>query len=288
MNDNMKLVVLAVVAGLFVVAGISQLQQLYLPSTYGQHAPANPPSVFHFPEQMKAGFESLFPNLPILAGAADGSVSSNKRTISVTGEGRVSSAPDDSSVSLRVETDSDSAAKAQKQNADITAAVRAALIAAGIDESKIESSSYSVSPTQEYDAITRKYINKGYRTTHSLLVKMDGNIEGAGKIVDAAVQAGALVDNVQFGLSTAKKGSLSKQALSLAGKDALAQATVLADSLGVKVKALASASVSGSYQPQPYAVYSRAYGASSGDVPTQLSPGELTISSSVSAVFEIE
>ncbi len=286
----MKLVVFAVVCALFVVAGINQLQKMYLPSTYGQPAgnsnAVGSPSVFHFPEQMKAGFESMFGNLPVLSTA--GAAGSTARAISVTGQGSVSSAPDDSSVSLRVETDSESAAKSQKQNADITAIVRAALIATGVDASKIESSSYSVSPRQEYDEKTRTYANNGYRTTHSLRVKLGGNIEGTGKVVDAAVGAGALVDNIQFGLSTAKQGELSKSALSLAGKDALAQATVLADSLGVKIKGLSSASVGGSYNPYPLAyAKNMAVGTSEG-APTQVTPGQLTISSSVSAVFEVE
>lgn len=290
-NDSLKLVVFFAVAALLAVAGINQLQKIYLhgsaiPSpTMGSTSPETGQGVF--PNFMEAGIKTIFPGMPVLTAGADGDGSdSSRRTISVTGQGGVASQPDEVRVQMRVETESQSAAGAQGQNAEISQKVRAALAGAGVPEDKLSTTNYRVSPQQEYVEELRKYVKTGFVTVHSLEVKLS-SINDAGKVVDAAVGAGALVDNIQFGLSDSKQSELSRSALSLAGRNALEQARVAAESLGVKIKGLVSASVGGGYTPYPVS-YSKGVFAEAASAPTQISPGELTVTSTVSAVFEIE
>ena len=287
MAEYAKWVLAVFVAALLVVAGLNQLQKIYAPQQSGTGAPNGIFPQKNSPSAIEAGIRSVLPNLPVLAGGVEGY--GDKRIISVSGQGALKSSPDQVKVRGRVETESQSAADAMAQNAEIFAKVRQSLAGVGIDSNKVSSTSYSIQPKYDYDESLRKSVKSGFTAVHSFEIDLGNRVDDAGKIVDAAGNAGALVDSIQFGLSDAKQAELSKQALSQAGKDAAQQAQVLAESLGVKVKQVLSASSSASYAPTPYYNYGAYARASVAEAaPTQVTPGELTVSSSASVVFEIE
>ena len=297
-GETGKLVLVVFAAALLLVAGVNQLQKLYAPSA-GQPTPSLSGSIASptpslsgsitpdsFPNLLAAGVDGIFPVLATgVDGDASGGLVAERRTMSVSGEGKITSAPDEVKIHARVETENPKAFEAQQQNAEIIARVRAALTGLGVGEDKIESTSFSVYPKYRYTG--SESILTGYKATHSLEINLGNRIDDAGKVIDAVGGAGALISGIQFGLSPEKQVELKKQALAMAGKDVLEQANVLAGSLNVRVKQLLTASVGATYTPYPrYRDYAVSAGAEA--APTQISPGELTVTASVSAVFEIE
>jgi len=277
---------------LLLIAGFTQLQHVYSPNAQTvQAAPINPqaipalPQGVNVPDAIAAGVHGL---LPVLSTGTGADLVSSSRTITVSGDGRVSSAADEVRVSANVITKSSSALTAQQLNADVSKKVREAIAALNVPADKVRTLSYSVQPEYKYENGQSYLI--GYTATNSLQVDMDDRMDDAGRLIDAVSTAGALVQDVSFSLSNAKQATLGSQALSAAGRDAVQKALLVAESMGVRVKQLLTANAySNSYSPQPYYAnrgdYNMAQGASA---PSQVSPGQLDMTASVSAVFEIE
>ncbi|MBI5553260.1 MAG: SIMPL domain-containing protein [Candidatus Diapherotrites archaeon] len=213
-----------------------------------------------------------------------------QRLINVSATAQVSAAPDQVELVFAVETDAKTAQESQQKNAETSAKVRAGLQALGIRENEIETMDYSLNEQNEYDPTTGKSRSTGYRTTHSLKVTLK-NTGLAGKVIDAAVKAGAnRVSSVQFTLSDAEKEELRQKALLEAAQTAGNKAGIVARGLGVQLGQLASASESSDYSyPQPY--YANTYAkvgiAEADSAPTEFSPGAIRMSATVSASFEI-
>ena len=187
-------------------------------------------------------------------------------------------------------TQDDSAQVSQQENADRTAAVRAALIAKGIDASDIETTSYSLYQVRDYNYQTGASIDKGYRTTHSMKIELS-DIAEAGEMIDAAVSAGVnSVDGVYFGLSDAKMQDLTMQALKAAGENAKDKADSIANGLGVSVSRLMSATEGYTSTPVAYRSYDvkmETAGSAPSAAPTEITAGDISVTATVSAVFEI-
>ncbi len=210
-------------------------------------------------------------------------------TLFVSGSSTASDNPDQVTVSFSVFTDDDSARISQQENAVTTAAVRNALVAVGIDAEDIETTGYSLSQQREYDPDTRKYEEKGYRTTHSMQVEVS-DTGLAGDIIDAAAQAGAnRIDGVYFGLSDSKMQELRLSALEAASENARERADAIADGLGISVSRVMSVSEGYSYSPvsRVYAMDGMESGASAPQASTELTPGSVQVSATVNVVFEI-
>lgn len=227
----------------------------------------------------------------LLGGSAWAAETVTDKTLFVSGSATASASPDKVTIQFSVVTDDDSAQVSQQENADKTAAVRAALIAKGIAASDIETTGYSLYRLTDYNYQTGATINKGYRTTNSMQVELS-DISEAGSVIDAAVSGGANgVDGVYFGLSDAKTQELSMQALEAAGKNAKDKADAVATGLGVSVTRLMSATEGYTYVPTIYRNYAldsaKAEGAGSSAAPTDVTPGDISVTATVSAVFEI-
>lgn len=209
-------------------------------------------------------------------------------TLSVSGNARLTSEPDKAEISVSVITESLSAFDSQQKNAQAAQAVRSAIAARGIAKDMITTSAYDLSPIQEWDQYG-KVKTKGYRTTHTLLVKLS-DINAVGGVIDAAAQAGAnQIGSVQFGLSDQKLSGLRLQAISEAGKHAKEKAETLAKSLGVTLDGVQQASEGyADYQPvYPLAYASKESGAGIA-APTEISPGQVSVSASVNVVYRIK
>ncbi|MFH1588212.1 MAG: SIMPL domain-containing protein [Candidatus Diapherotrites archaeon] len=211
-----------------------------------------------------------------------------KRTVSVSAVSSISTAPNQTEIYLSIETDNLNAAKSQQENAEITAKVKKALLSAGVKETEIESTNYSLNELNEWDSISRKYIKKGYQTTHSLKVTVQGT-SNAGTIVDAAVSAGTTrISGVSFTVDDKTREGIQLQALEQAAKTSKTKAETIAKGLGVKVKQVESADESSGYY-YPQVNYSKTMmEASDGAMPTEFSAGDIQITATVSAVYSIE
>jgi hypothetical protein len=182
-------------------------------------------------------------------------------------------------VTLGVNTQSDDAAKAAKDNAGITNAVIAAVMKAGIAKSDIETTNYSVNPIMDYKKSPPVTVGYGVSNQIRLTIR---DLARVGSIIDIGVKAGA--NNVQgVDFSIENDTELRGRALVKAIVQAQSKAQVMASAAGVKLGRLISMSEAGGYTPRPMlASYAKSEAA-----PTPIIPGELTVSASVTMVYAI-
>ena len=120
---------------------------------------------------------------------------SEPRTVSVVGVGRVTTSPDVAILTLGVETTDRALAAAQRENATLSAALRARLTEWGLPEREIQTAGYNV--WQDHD---RDGEQRGYRVSNTVRLLV-GDLARVGELLDAAIDAGAnSIGGVTFGL----------------------------------------------------------------------------------------
>ena len=206
--------------------------------------------------------------------AATPATTTTTRTITVTGDGTVTTVPDQAGFDFTVDTKASTAKAALAQNADAANAVAAAIKAAGIDAGHIQTSQVSLSP-QTNDAGTQIL---GYSA--STTVSVTSTIAKAGSLVDAAVAAGA--DGVSGpNLSLSDQDAQYRAALKLAVADAHAKAQSLADAGGLTLGDVQSIAEGSSPGP---VVWAQKAAPAAGDV--QIEPGTQSIDATVTVTYE--
>lgn len=176
------------------------------------------------------------------------------KTITVTGNGSVTTVPDRATFGFTVETRAKTATAALTQNSGDTTAVIAALKSAGVTSANLQTSQVSLMPQTSQDGTTIV----GYVASNSVTVRT--GLALAGKIVDAAVGAGA---NGVSGpsLDVSDQSTLYRNALHKAVDDAKLKAQSLADAAGLSLGAVQSIAEGGSATPFPIADKASAVGA---------------------------
>ncbi len=205
-------------------------------------------------------------------------------------------APDLLQIQFRVQTDAPDAKVSQSTNAVVMNDLRSRLRTAGVKDSEIETSSYSVEPIYssnrkcvDADNCAWESVISGYRTTNSIAIS-SLQLDKAGDIIDAGVKAGSnqtFVDSVSFNLRPGTRTALETNLLTNASVEAKVKAQTMADGLGVRLGKLKTASQGYSYSP----VYSNyrvtaVEGAMSAPS-TVISPGQIDVSASVSVSYEV-
>jgi len=206
-------------------------------------------------------------------------------TISVTGNSQMTVAPDNAVVYLLIQTRNISAQEAKNENAIVFDNVLTALIKEGIERKNIETENYNIYPEYEWD--NRQEL-KGYIASNYIKVTTK-NFDNVGKIIDASVDAGALVDYINFELSNEKNNEYKEIVLENASKDAENKAKAIANGLGKKLGKIVSVSAS-DYYYEPYIYYSRTTAAETNvkKIATNIIPKNLDISATVSISYEIK
>ena len=256
----------------------------------------------------------LSPNVYVTNSPTDHSVS-----VSATNTQKVS--PDLLQLQIRVETDSQNARTSQSDNARVMADLKSKLLGAGVKEEDIQTTSYNVQPNYEsrqlcpyqvagaqttgasgsgvavptpapdyYPTCKWDSVITGYKTIHTLMVSTTQLSKG-GDLVDLASSAGnnqTFVDYVSFTLQDSTRDEIQKTLLKSAAAAAKLKAGKIAEGLGVALGKVLSASESYGYNyPQPMYLNRMAADSVSGSVPTQLSSGQIEVSASVSASYEL-
>jgi uncharacterized protein YggE len=216
--------------------------------------------------------------IPAMADANDRA----PRTLSVTGAGAVQAVPDMADITIGVTVVAPTARAALDANNAQTTKVFAFLQSAGVAARDMQSTNLSVSPQyrsrRPNDSGHPEII--GYMVNNNLRVAVR-KLEAFGSILDGVVTAGANnINGIRFDVS--ERTSLARKAMANAVKDAIAQATNIANAAGVKLGPILSISQSGGRRP-PQAFLARS---ASKDVP--IAAGELSIGASASIVFEID
>jgi len=208
-----------------------------------------------------------------------------KYLIDVNGEAKIGADPEKVEVYLGAETRASTAKKSQQDNANTMQAVKNSLQLIGISTKDIETTQYTLTVEKRWDKDTNQYVITGYKTTHIIKIEST-DINKAGDIIDKAVQSGAnLVNNVVFSLTDEKIEEMRLEALRKAGLNAKEKAEAIADSLGVNIKGLYRASESYvTYRPYVERGYEAV--AAVAEAPTEISPGQIEVSASLSVSYE--
>jgi len=196
------------------------------------------------------------------------------KTITVTGNGSVTTVPDQAGFDFTVDTRATTAKAALAQNAAAAAAVTAAVKNAGVDPADIQTSQVSLSP-QTNQAGTDIV---GYAASNTISVTT--TIAKAGPLVDAAVAAGA--DGVSGpSLSRSDQDAQYRDALKKAVADAHAKAQALAEAGGLSLGGV-QAIAEGSSGPVPLPFAQKAGGADG----VSIEPGTQTVDATVTVTYE--
>ncbi len=209
-----------------------------------------------------------------------------KRTLSVTGSGKVDAAPDVAYLSLSVETLAKNASQAVRENAGKTNKVIEAIKAKLGKNDKVSTAGYSLNPVYEYNNQTSNSEFKGYRASNRIIVEAH-NLKEIGTIIDTTAEAG--LNNIEsLSFDTTKRDEYRREALVAAVNDAKATAETLSKAAGVSITKILQLSPSFDYPVPVYRDYALSKEAAAPPPPTPIEPGDLSISASVSIVFEIE
>jgi len=193
--------------------------------------------------------------------------------VTTIGHGVVTAVPDEATVSAGVRTDAATAAAALSANATTMNAVIDALKQAGGDD--LQTQQVSLSPqTDEQGKVT------GFSAQNTVSAKSD--VAGAGKLVDAAVGAGAnTVDGPSLTLSD--EDALYRRALERAVENARAKALALGHAGGFGLGPVTTVVEQGATaQPVYDSAVALAKGAS-----TPVEPGTRDVTADVTVTFTI-
>ncbi|HLD98064.1 MAG TPA: SIMPL domain-containing protein [Candidatus Nanoarchaeia archaeon] len=214
----------------------------------------------------------------------------DKQVISVTGNAEISAKPELVSVYISVETTNSSAEDSKNENSRISEDVIRELRFLGFKDSDIETVSYNI--YQDYSWENNRQELKGYKTVNQLKVKTD-NFDLTGKIVDAAVDSGALIQYINFELNPENESKLKAEAIEKATMDAKSKAEAVAKGADKKLGSLISVNTN-DYYYQPYGLYAKGEDVSASvnaaearSATVKINPQELTVSANVQAVYGI-
>ena len=204
-------------------------------------------------------------------------------TITVNGEATISAEPDQAQVDIGVTTQARTAPEASKENAERSNRVLAEvkkLLGKG-DEAK--TSGYTLNPQYRYPQGGKPEI-VGYVANNMVRIKT-ARIDDVGKLIDAAMQAGA--NNINRLLFTLKdEEAIRLEALRQASAKARAKAEAIAASLGLRVVRI-SAVNEGDRSFQPVMRQAQMARAEAAAAPTPIEAGTVEVRSTVTLAIEV-
>jgi uncharacterized protein YggE len=230
----------------------------------------------------------------LLVGAAGGFLywkSANpETTINVNGDATIKAIPDVISVYFNVQTNGTTAEEAKNLNAEVVDKVITNLVKIGLERKDITTENFNVYPDYTWEDNKQKFL--GYKATYSLIVKLkSGNTDKVGSVIDAGVDGGALINNINFELSPDLENQYKAAALKAASEDARTKADSVASGLGKTVTGIQSVSES-NFNYYPWRLYDNVAMASGGaeakQAATNIQPGEKDVTAQVNVVFKIK
>jgi uncharacterized protein YggE len=205
----------------------------------------------------------------------------------VNGEGKSKATPDVVLMSLGIEAESKTVARAQQDAAQAMDAVMKALKTNGVADKDIQTQRFSIQPVTQWNEDRQRQIITGYRVTNVVIAKIR-KIDSAGSVIDAIAEAGGnltRIDNIGFSIEDPTP--YYNEARAKAVEDAMAKAKQMASSADIRLGKLIYMSESTPYVP-PVVIRDYAVKAEAAAPTTPISPGELEIQVSVQMVYEIQ
>jgi uncharacterized protein len=262
-------VLLAVAVAALAAAGCSA-SSVPRPSA-GAHAPASSPGAT--------------PRASLVAASSPGSATapiSTGPTITATGEGTASGAPDLLTVTLGVQTNGPTAHGVLETNNAEAAALIDKLKADGVAADDIQTTQLSLNPVyDESDHLT------GYQATDTVTVRAHQR-DRAGSVIDDAVTAGGADSQVQsIEFSVADDGPLLAAAHADAVRQAVAEAKAMAAAAGVSLGALESVTDTSAPQVTPFVTAGAAARASGAPPAVPVQPGTEQVTADVTVAYAV-
>ena len=214
--------------------------------------------------------------LAIPAAQADGLT-----RITVQGNGSVSAQPDMVTIHVNASALEEGMLSAQHVISETVAKATQALLALGVAESDIITTSYGYYPRYSYEQDPPKIT--GYQASHALEITCR-DITRLDAVITALTDSGiAEINDVSYGV--ADKRGLYKQALELAVRAAEEKAAALAAASGVTLTGLESLTENQGYDAR-YAMVTSAKGENAID--TGIRSGSISVNASVTAVYNAQ
>lgn len=212
--------------------------------------------------------------------------------LTVRGEAQLDRPADQMHLRLGVVTHATEAAQAMQDNSRAMEAVIAAIQKLGLGKGEYETGRFSVQPQyaprpRDAQPDWRPRIT-GYQVNNTLHIKTK-KIDLAGELIQAATDAGANnVESINFDLADQRKHRV--EAIEEATRNAVADANALAQASNQKLVRVLSINLDNAFAQPLVAQYDRMArgmaGAEMAVVPP-IAPGEITVTASVTMVYEI-
>lgn len=203
-------------------------------------------------------------------------------TLSVSGNGKATVEANIAEVELGVELQGPTAVDVQKSVAKRVEPVLAVLRKQQAE--KVETSYYSVYPLYSKDDTSVITGYRGYQT-----ISFRASSAQAGRMLDQAVQAGAnKVQNIQLIAGEEQRLAAKKNALIAATQDAMQQADVVLQALGLRKEHIVRVDVDPNQQPVFRTMAFKADYASMNAPSTEITPQEQEVQASVTLYIRFE
>ena len=207
-----------------------------------------------------------------------------QRTLTVTGTGSATAAPDIAYVDLGIVERRDTAAEALEAMSLAAGDVFARLAAAGIAAENIQTSKLSLAPFYGSSGLNSTARIMGFEASTRLNVRIE-DLSRAGDVLDAVVQNGAnQLGGIQFSIAD------PAPYLDIARRDAVmqarAKAELFAEAAGVTLGPLMTFADQGGSGPEPLMMMEMADVSGSRSVP--VAQGEVNVTAGVYLVYAIE
>ncbi|MFF0739823.1 SIMPL domain-containing protein [Streptomyces sp. NPDC004111] len=203
-------------------------------------------------------------------------------TVTVTGSGAASAAPDMAVIGMGVETTAPTAKAALAAQSKAAKALLAAVRKQGIADRDVRTESLSLNPVNEYENGVTKLV--GYQAGQNFSVRVR-DMDRTGSVIQAAMDAAGnagRIGSISFDVSD--PAPLRTEARRAAHHDARTKAEQYAKLNGRRLGRLVSVSESDGGRPTPVALPPGA----AADEPVPVAPGEVQDQVTLTAVYELD
>ena len=217
-----------------------------------------------------------------------------KRTVNVTGEGRLNLPPDTVEFTLNINATDRDYDRAVEISAKKLERLAEAVKPLGFSKEDLKSTNYNIYPEYEgvRDTETGNYVNvfKGFRVNHSIMISFPFD-KGLLSDMISAIASSVSEPDLHISFTVKNREEAAKELLRLAVKNAYEKATVLAEAAGVKIERVvyidASQNRSGFYSETcmdngAVGLAKMARGAS-----VEMAPRDVNLSETVRVIYEI-
>jgi uncharacterized protein len=221
----------------------------------------------------------------ILALSACGpSTSTPTRSLTISGNGIVTLAPDIAMIYIGVHTEDPDIAQAVNRNNTQSQTLVDALKNIGVDSKDIQTSNFSVWPSPKTDPANGQTIGYTYSVDNTVYVTVR-DLTKLGQLLNTAVSSGANnINSITF--DVADKTAALAEARTKAMANASSLANELAQTAGLKLGEIQTITYS-DYTPSPYYGMGGG-GASAPNASVPIQPGQIQVSVSVNVTYGIK